>query len=367
MTENNKINTLGIMVCYENVKRSPPFGEAGFFAQLAIEGRKWGLEVCVFNPAKVNWKTRTVPAWQCRQNFWEKATVPVPVLVYDRCYYINGNHYLKYKPYVSKIINDPRIRLLGRALGGKYQTYLILNEHPEIRSYLPETKRLVHAQDIWPFLRKYTNILIKPNGGSHGRGVIAITRTPSHFLLKGRTRLNEPFSLRIHSPVELMRWIEQTIRHTRYIMQPLLSLFTPDHRPFDVRILVQKNYRKEWETTGLAIRVGKPNSVTSNLHGGGQAVSFKNFLHQHYPFSEAEKITSIIRFLSETVPPFIEQNHGPLVELGLDLGIDQQGHVWILEVNSKPGRSIFLKTGELEVRRRAVQFPIQYAYALLNS
>ncbi len=365
--EKARKNALGIMVCYENAKRSPPFGEAGFFAQLATEGKKWGLNVCVFNPIKVNWKTRTVPGWQYKQNYWQKANLPMPVLVYDRCYYITTSQYMKVKPYVLKIANDPHIRLLGRALGGKYQTYLILKEHPEIKSYLPETKRIVHAHEIWPFLHKYTNILLKPNGGSHGRGVVAINQMPSYFLLKGRTRRNEPFSIRIHSPSGLTRWIEQTIKHTRYIMQPFLSLSTSDHRPFDVRILVQKNYQKKWETTGLAIRTGKPNSITSNLHGGGQAVSFKNFLHQHYSLSETEKVTSIIQYLSETVPPFIESRHGPLVELGLDLGIDRQGNVWILEVNSKPGRSIFLKTGELEVRRRAVQFPIQYAYALLNS
>ncbi|MGA8944104.1 MAG: YheC/YheD family protein, partial [Thermoactinomyces sp.] len=329
-------NTLGIMVCYENIKRSPPFREAGFFAQLAAEGKKWGLDVCVFNPVKINWKTRTVPAWQYTQNNWRKTIVPLPALVYDRCYYITASHYMKMKPFVSKIINDPQIRLLGKALGGKYQTYMILKEHPELQSYLPETKRLVFGNDIWPFLRKYTNILLKPNGGSHGRGVVAISQMPSYFLLKGRTKLNVPFSARIHSSAELLRWVEQTIKHTRYIMQPFLSLCTPDHRPFDVRILVQKNYRKEWETTGLAIRAGKPNSITSNLHGGGQALSFNDFLHQHYSLSETEKITSTIRYLSETIPPFIESRHGPLVELGLDLGIDRQGNIWILEVNSKP-------------------------------
>lgn len=361
-------NMLGIMVCYGNVKKYPPFGEYTFFKQLALEGKKWGLEICIFNPSKINWKTRTVPAWQYKNQHWQSKTVPVPLLVYDRCYYVNTRHYMKYKPHVLKIIHDPKIRLLGRALGGKYQTYLILQEHPEIRTFLPETKRLTNAQDLFSFLRKHINVLIKPNGGSHGRGVVAIEqKNPPSFLLRGRTRLNQPFAIQFKTPHQLSHWVEQTIKHTRYILQPLLSLNTPDGRPFDVRILVQKNGQKKWETTGLAIRTGQPNSITSNLHGGGQALSFQPFLRQHYSPHEAAKISSIINYLSEIVPPFIESHHGPLVELGIDLGIDENRNVWIIEVNSKPGRSVFLKTGELEVRRRAIQFPIQYAYALLNS
>jgi hypothetical protein len=361
-------NRLGIMVCYGNNQKHPPFKEQSFFEQLTLEGKKQGLEVFIFNPGRIHWKTRTVPAWHYHHPRWKQQTVPLPHLIYDRCYYVNARHYMKYKPHVQKITQDPQIRLLGRALGGKYQTYLILKEHPEIRTYLPETKRLTHAQELFSFLRKHTRVLIKPNGGSHGRGVVAIEQiTPSSFLLKGRTKFNRPFSVQFQTPVRLSHWVEQTIRDTRYILQPLLSLNTPDGRPFDVRILVQKNGRKKWETTGLAIRTGQPDSITSNLHGGGQALPFQPFLKQHYTPQEAAKISSSIHYLSEIVPPFIESRHGPLVELGIDIGIDENKDVWIIEVNSKPGRSVFLKTGELEVRRRAIQFPIQYANALLNS
>lgn len=38
----------------------------------------------------------------------------------------------------------------------------------------------------------------------------------------------------------------------------------------------------------------------------------------------------------------IERNYPHLLgELGFDLGIDQDEHVWMFEANAKPGRSIF--------------------------
>jgi glutathione synthase/RimK-type ligase-like ATP-grasp enzyme len=360
-------HTLGITVCYGKTEKLPPFPEAPFFLQLAQEGHSMGIEVCVFNPQLVNWKTRTVHCWFVENGNWKTAIKPLPSLIYDRCYYHTTEHYLKYKPYVLKLANDPHIRLLGRALGGKWQTYEILKKNPEIRPYLPQTIFYQTAGDVLAFLQKQQTALIKPNGGSHGRGVVAIIKQPLGYSVQGRTQANQLFSRQLKNEWNLKRWIQNFIGRTRYIIQPLLPLMTPDQRPFDVRILVQKNEERQWETTGMAVRTGKPNSITSNLHGGGQAVAFKPFLQKHYAKDTIFKIQENIGFLSVIVPSFIEQRHGPLVELGIDVGIEPSGRIWILEVNSKPGRTVFLRTGEIDIRRRAVQLPIRYAYALLKN
>ncbi|MBA4541610.1 MULTISPECIES: YheC/YheD family protein [Thermoactinomyces] len=358
---------LGIIVCYGKTEKMPPFSEAPFFSQLAVEGESLGIEVCVFNPQLVHWKTRTVPCWIVENGRWKMAVKPLPSLIYDRCYYHTTEHYLRYKPYVLKLANDPHIRLLGRALGGKWQTYEILKQHKEIAPYLPHTIFYRSSHDVLAFLQNQPSALIKPNGGSHGRGVVAITKHPPGYLIQGRTQANKLFYRQLKTVQELETWIQNFIGRTRYIIQPLLPLMTPDQRPFDVRILVQKNEERNWETTGMAVRTGKPNSITSNLHGGGQAVAFRPFLQKHYAQETIFKIQETIQFLSSIVPRFIEQQHGPLVELGIDVGIEPSGRIWILEVNSKPGRAVFLRTGEINIRRRAVQLPIRYAHSLLKN
>jgi hypothetical protein len=358
--------TLGIIVCYSHKAKRPPFSEASYFRQLAEEGKPFGISVTVFSPKEINWKTRTVPSWSLNADGrWHHSVQPLPSLIYDRCYYLDSRHYLEYKPYVQRIIQDPHIRLLGRALGGKYQTYEILKQNAEIQPFLPLTIRYQTPQDVIRFLHEHSSVLIKPNGGSHGRGVVAITRMSRGFEVRGRSRSNHAFQYVIKNEEQLKLWVQTFIKDTRYIIQPYLKLYTPDHRPFDLRILVQKNEHREWETTGMALRLGKVDSITSNLHGGGQATSLLPFLNQNYPQHQVPDILKKIETVSSIVPPFIEKHHGPLVELGLDVGIDRQGHVWLLEVNSKPGRSVFLKTGELEIRRRAVRLPMLYARSLL--
>jgi len=361
-------HTLGIIVSIVQKGKHPPFSEEPFFRQLAQEGAKYGIEVCVFHPKMIHWKTRSVTCWHFSQEHWRLARKPLPTLIYDRCFYSNSAHYRRLKPYVKRIESDPAIRLLGKALGGKLQTYQILKLNEKLLPYLPPTQPVHSPNDVFDFFKqKNQHVLLKPNGGSHGCGVVVISRQQNGYLARGRSKKNQPFAHWFSSDRILQQWLSDFIGSTRYILQPFLSLRTPDHRPFDVRILVQKNEQKNWEITGMAIRTGKPHTITSNLHGGGEAVSIKHFLEKHYSKESVASILSQIESISQEVPPHMETHHGPLVELGLDIGIDTEEKIWILEVNSKPGRSIFIKTGEWEIRQRAVQLPIHYAHALLTS
>lgn len=359
--------TLGVIVCTSSKAKTLPFSEALFFQQLAQEARPYRIEIFVFNPKEIDWNSRTVKGWYYSPNQkWVQQVRPIPSLIYDRCYYLNRFHYLSYKPFVKKLAEDPKIRLLGRALGGKYQTYILLKQSQEIARYLPETHLYHSSEQVLKILKRLKTICIKPNGGSHGIGVVKISTGKEGFYVKGRNKSNQPFQMRFSNESQLKNWIKEFIGPTRYIIQPFLQLTTPDHQPFDLRILVQKNGKKEWQTTGMAIRLGKAESITSNLHGGGNALKAKPFLEAIYSPQIVETIFEQIEWLSANVPPYLEDRHGHLVELGLDVGIDRQGKVWILELNSKPGRTVFIHTGELNIRRRAIHTPIELAYTLFT-
>lgn len=364
----SKKNTLGIIVCYNSKHSTPPFSESSFYYELSLEGKKLHMNVIIFNPKEINWKTRTVPAWYANTaQTWHKSTFPVPKIIYDRCYYHDQKHYTEYKPSVVMIEKDPHIQFLGRALGGKAKTYDILKSYDEVKPFLPLTLRYHSAQDAIQFLHEEGSVLLKPNGGSHGRGIVAIEEDRHQYKLRGRLNSNQPFQYVIKTEEALKRWLKKFVGETRYIIQPFLELHTTDGHPFDIRILVQKNEKREWETTGLAVRIGKTDTITSNLHGGGHATNFHPFLKKNYSEELIATITDQITQISRIVPSLIEENHGQLLELGLDIGIDRKGSVWLLEVNSKPGRSIFIQTGEKEIRRRSLHLPMSYAYSLLKS
>lgn len=359
--------TLGVVTC-RLAGRTPPFSETKYLRDLTVEGDSAGIQLIIFPPMNVNWKTRRVTAWRYHHPIrrWLKEIHPVPQLIYDRCYYLDTNHYLTYKPYIDRLKQDPSVHLLGKPLGGKLRTHHILHKSKRLSPYLLPTNKLSSTKDLISGMKQYTSVLIKPNGGSHGRGVAAITPQGQSFRVRGRSRSNRPFHLILHSGRSLTNWVGRFIGHTPYIIQPFLNLRSMDSCPFDIRILVQKNGEGRWVTTGTAVRIGNPGSLTSNLHGGGHAESTQQFLNKNYSPEKVKDIWQSIQFLSKYVPIQIEQEHGRLLELGMDVGVDRQGNVWLLEVNSKPGRSVFLQTGERDVRRQSVRLPIQYALTLFQ-
>ncbi len=360
------MKTLGIIVC--TVRRSPPFLEAGFFKRLALEGRRLGIGLLIFSPKHVDWNRLRVKGWtfspEAKQ--WIAGEHPLPTLVYDRCFYTDSNQFRDYKPFVQRLDQSPHVQLLGRGLVGKWDTHLILSRNPSLLPYLPETQKWEGPDKALLFMDQHEKILIKPNGGSHGKGVAAILQTAGGYQVHGRTRENRLFHLSFKEESSLKQWLNRFVANTRYVMQPYLPLNTPEGRPYDLRMLIQKNERGEWKTTGMAIRTGKTHGLTSNLHGGGRAEKAVPFLLRHFQRDQVSDIMEKIRWLAAVVPPHIERHHGRLLELGLDVGIDTDGRIWLLEVNSKPGRSVFVLSGQKEVFHQATLLPIRVAQAILN-
>ncbi len=108
--------------------------------------------------------------------------------------------------------------------------------------------------------------------------------------------------------------------------------------------------------------IGAARSITSNLHGGGIAVEMGKLLRER--FREEKKIATIretSKRLAMDIVAQLEQEYGRLCELALDLAIDPDGGVWLLEINPKPGRNIFLQIQDLPAYRTAVSSPLEYA------
>ena len=61
-----------------------------------------------------------------------------------------------------------------------------------------------------------------------------------------------------------------------------------------------------------------------------------------FPPEQAQKLLRDAKKAATDIAEAVERNYPHLLgELGLDLGIDRNGRIWLFEVNSKPGRSIF--------------------------
>ncbi|TCZ75321.1 YheC/YheD family protein [Paenibacillus albiflavus] len=366
----NTTQRLGIMAA-PNGSNNFPFADHNFYRQLCITGNQLNLEVFIFSLEAIDWNTESVEGFTYKvdNQKWAKNSYPLPKIIYDRCFYRTPSSFEKYRTLRSRLIRMPGVYLLGNGLKGKWEVHQTLNREPDLKAYLPFTKPLKSVQQLMKWLQMNHEAILKPSGGSQGRGVLHIrrrTQLQPEFQLHGRDRQNHYIHYHFDTMDELLGWIQVFTTNHHYLLQERLVLVTEDDVPFDVRSLMQKNEVGLWQLTGTAIRYGKSGTLTANLHGGGSATHPNDFLSKLFGSMKAKELIQDVTRLSYQISSTLETYHGRLVELGIDFGIDMNGQIWILEANSKPGRTIFTHLQDFKTHKRSIYNPIHYAKFMYN-
>jgi glutathione synthase/RimK-type ligase-like ATP-grasp enzyme len=339
-----------------------PFSDKSFFAFLTQAGRRIGMPVYVILPTQINFATKTVIAYRYTlQKKWIKTRMPFPAFVYDRL-----SNRKNYEAEIKKLKANSSITFLGHVLGDKLTNHNLLIQHPGLAAHMPPTEPITSMQVIKNILNKHKAIVVKPIQHSLGTGVMKVASENNTHRVEGRDLRNKIFQLNFSNRRTLLFWLKNQF-NVKMIAQPYLEIHTSGGEPFDIRVLVQKGGNGEWGETGRAVRVGVANGLTSNLGGGGKAHAYEPFLQNYFSEEQIAKIEKEIEFIVKELPPFLESRHGRLVELGIDIGVDRSGQVWLIEVNSKPGRKSFrqIEGGKhlLDVQLN----PLRYAYYLAKN
>lgn len=356
---------------------TPPFTEPQYCRRLCQAGRKHGVRVIVFSPEWADLASGTVNGYVYGDHRWEPCTAALPPLVYNRCVFSGGSAGARTSAALAKLLRSRRTAPLGVGLRGKWDIYRSLSAESGLSAILPPTHLYQSKRSLAAALSRYGgSLFLKPHAGSQGKSALRVLHHRKAqreagsdapvLQIAGRDQRNRPLTKQFEDAEDGFDWIASFIGRRTFVMQPCLSLLTQAGEPFDIRVLMQKNDRGRWAMTGMAARIGTPDSITSNLHGGGRAVSVLPFLKREYDPERAEQLMEQLQAYSERIPPLLEARHGRLMEVGLDYGIDREARMWLLEVNSKPGRTVFRQTGEREAAVKSVENPILYARYVLG-
>ncbi|WP_052410139.1 YheC/YheD family endospore coat-associated protein [Paenibacillus durus] len=345
--------------------KDSPVAEPLFCSLLCRAAPKYGLRVIIFTPDGVSEDGRTVSGFIRSGEEWHAATSAAPDIVYNRMFCRSPEE----RRSTSRALNALASSLAwSRGLPDKWKVHEILQRNRRASALLPETKRYDGSRGLELMLaEREDGVFLKPRAGTHGKRTLHASpwaASPGGLLARGRDGQNREIIRGFEDRRRGLEWIDRFIGGQGFIMQPFLQLSGTGGQPFDVRVLMQKDGGGRWTLAGMAVRLGPRGSLTSNLHGGGTAVHPASFLRKQYGGAAAD----ILRELTLTaafLPPLLEAGCGRLGELGLDFGIDPGGRIWLLEANSKPGRSAFTLTGDQEAARRSAENPLSYARYLL--
>lgn len=354
--------TLGIITLAIHDKE-----ERSYFRKLIVQANQLGLKAFVFIPQDVNAKAARIYAhlYDSSAGKWVRDWVHFPQLIYDRCRYKeNGQfrHFRRFRETYTRLI------YLNRPIANKWGMYQALGKTSRLRSYLPETRIYTDTESLLELTQRHRLVYLKPINGTGGRGILRIERQRSgRLLVQGRELNRRIIAPKLVTAGQLAGVLAPWGMKSRYLVQQGIHNRLPDGRVHDYRLLIQKNGSGEWEVTGCAGRIGPRQSITSNLHGGGKAVSMAELLHRRYGSDErAESIRKEVYNLGHEAARAVEDHFGKLCELGIDIAIDPEGRPWLLELNPKPAREVFARIGEKETYEKAISRPLEYALWLYN-
>ena len=153
---------------------------------------------------------------------------------------------------------------------------------------------------------------------------------------------------------QLLKWIGKKTRGRRYIVQRHLQLAQIQHKPFDIRIMVQrrKGASSSWKVTGSYAKVAAKGYLITNVPSHIIPVPEALKLARIEDRSLIVKIKQIALLAAER----LRERYPKLRQVGFDIGIDRNRRIWIIEGNYWPDLLPFRSLKDSSMYRRILWY-----------
>lgn len=342
-----------------------PTGLQAGLMMLSKLGRELPGQIYIFTADSVNWERSTVRGYNyvrssSGRGYWVPGTYPLPEVVYDRIASRNDEDREKIMTTMNRLKSLPHMHYFNPSFLNKWEVHQMLSKILDLHPYLPET-HLLNQVNLETMLAQYKTLFLKPANGSLGSGIIRVT-------VNGKGQINyTTYGVRrrtgqANNAVELLDKTSGFRKERSYIVQQGLKLSTYRGSTFDLRIVYQKNSMGKWQIGKEFVRIAPGRSAIANMaRGGTPTQSHKVFKHLYHQEATIEEKKRLIKELCNKIAVGIEEGSGQLWgELGLDLGIDKNGHPWLIEINSKPRKTTETELSQVAMKN-AFRRPLQYA------
>lgn len=346
------------------VDGASPFNrQTSLFKRMLKTGGELGIIVYVFDSRDVNWAAKRVYGYTFVDSRWVRRPYPLPDVVYDRTF---GLNITSTETARRRLTSSYGVKLFNTHLGGKMRMYNLMRADPILSAHLPTTRRACGAAPVVKALAVNGSAYLKPETGAQGKGLINLRKSANGVSYTFVSSSYKNTSGQASSVAAALAVLRSHVNLSGYLVQPDIRLLRTHGGICDVRALVQRGGDGAWSLTGAAVRVGRPGQIISNLHGGGRALRLDAVLGA--AFSDDEEIvpaiTQQIEQIALRVGEVLARSTRCLGELGVDLGVDKKGKVWIIEANSRTGRSIFRRVGMDAAAHAADTQPFRFAMYL---
>ncbi len=241
----------------------------------------------------------------------------------------------------------------------KQRIHQLLYTNQSLRKYLPDSIKY-SREKLEGFMKKYDSLFIKPTNSSVGDGIIKVTKQNSGdwhlYWMKGKPRLV--------SKKQVISFIAKKVGKQNYMIQEAIQLATFNERPYDLRISVQRGGSGQWQVTGMIGKVAASGRHVTNVAKGGKVKRCEQ-LFESSSFDSVQ-MKQELQQVSLAISQYIGLKLPNMADIGLDVGVDEDGEIKLIEVNGRDQRYTFKKAGLDTTFYRTYETPMRYAKFLLN-
>ncbi|WP_219835999.1 YheC/YheD family protein [Paenibacillus sp. R14(2021)] len=341
-------------------------GNRSNFADIISTGRESGFIVYVLTVKKLKLNRKTLDGFtfEAASENWVQRKFPFPDLIYNRIPLREDELQPEVRRKIAACMKHPGVQIFNPKFFNKWSLFKWLRQSKTTKPYIPETRRMLTVSGLGKMMLQHKFLYLKPVSGKAGKGIMTIQLQPEKPLPyrlkiqgnKGSTTYN------CGSIGKLWTRIKKESSGERYIAQQGIQLAALNERSFDLRTLVQKNRRGQWDISGIGARLAGSMSITTHVPRGGSVEDPEKLLVSVFGQDEANKLLNKTRTTALIIARQIERGSGrSLAEMSLDLGIDQDGNIWFFEANAKP-----MKFDEPDIRQRSLERIFQYSSYLIK-
>lgn len=319
-----------------------------------------GVTPCYFRLQDIEPEQERVYAYVKHTAGYKKRWVTTPKFIHNRALYFNKSA----RRWIDELVADGKTIFNEWNRYGKLKIHDLLMLDESIRPHLPGSQP-ASIETVTYMMNHYDSLILKPDSSSIGRGIMKLDRVGNgwHLLFRSKPGSRAIRSIKfVHTlPAVLIR----RIKAKPYLVQQRLPLATYQGRPFDLRVSVQRGSVGDWQVTGIAGKVAKKDAFVTNVAQGGTVYPLPKLLEK-FPHLNAEQAHEDICSFSLRVAQHLGMHLPHLADIGLDVGLTDQGFPMFIECNGRDLRYSFREGNMPEQWKATYANPIGYARYLMD-
>ncbi|MDC3414996.1 YheC/YheD family protein [Aquibacillus sp. 3ASR75-11] len=230
-----------------------------------------------------------------------------------------------------------------RQFFNKWEMYKLLSG-TELACHLPKTKMLT-KHTLNDFISTYTSFVIKPIDLWAGRWLSIIEKKKNVFVWKKQGHPIKYF----YKKEQITKALLYDYKGKKCIIQEKAPILSYLGRPFDIRSHMQRDKNDKWIYVGDVVRVGGNRSYVSNVFTGYGGIADTSFILRRLLQDEVKEkdVKRKLKKVTHQITDTLDEFHY-FVDIGPDFGVDTNGGIWLLEVNTddtlgRPDYKLFKK------------------------